>query len=299
MLKYYYDNPEVKVPYHVLVADEQVRAACLKDLHPNYVKLIGQLPLIAALSSVVWGRSSAFLTFLRNHFSLFDRHYPALRSPPPLCVDGLLIDGAINFLRGALALGNVEGRLRPVVFAGENIINVLCSLSADGVGLAPDAKYDPYSQTIQGLKGATTDIIKGYFEKDSTGKYHITAASSLKLLEKHGPNEDATTYMLMLVNGTLSAPVYLYYGDKTGGQEEAKRRYDNVVAACSKCLQCLTTDSACDGHETVACTMCTSAGVTCVKARILTFSTDRAAGALCCRVKTLELVFFPDISFCY
>ena len=70
MLRYYADNPEVSVPYQVLVADEQALAACIKHLQPNYVNKLSQLPLVAALSEAIWARSSAFLTFLRTHFSL-------------------------------------------------------------------------------------------------------------------------------------------------------------------------------------------------------------------------------------
>jgi hypothetical protein len=285
MLRYYADNPEVSVPYQVLVADEQALAACIKHLQPNYVNKLSQLPLVAALSEAIWARSSAFLTFLRTHFSLHERHFPALKCPAPMCTDGVITDGLINFMRGALALGPVDGRARPVIVAGENLVHILCAMSSDGLGLAADVKYDPYSAAIVGLHGASSAKIKSYFTQDATSKYHITAASACELLKSHSANEEACTYMLMLVNGTLSAPVYVFYGDKTGGMAEAKRRYEKVMTSCQRCLKCVMAHADCDGGADQGCSSCVSAAVQCVKLRIVTFSTDRAAGTL------LPLVF--------
>lgn len=252
-------------------------AQCIKTLHPDHSNSLCRLSLVPALTDAVAARSTATLTFLRSHLPLQKHVAAAKRSTVPQASSGILKDGLISLLRASCGAGPVENRPRPLVACDDGqAVRVLGILSCDGLGLAADLGYDPYTGNVTGLVDVTNDDIMS-LDPGSLPAVAEFAASRSAVSE-------AVVFMVALANGVVSTPVYVFYTDKRGGTDTARARYQEVIRSLGVCLSCLESAEEahhqCDATDIAACTACKAQNKTCVRLRVLAFSTDRASGEL-------------------
>lgn len=274
----FYRAEGISPSYRVKVAEELLYAAILDNLHPDYVNATADFPLLPHLSRYTFAKGHASHADLRQHLRLLDQRNLYTHMTLPQLSSGFRADALAAFLRGALAAGPVDGRPRGVVVANRGLVHVLSYECFDGQAISPDVGWDLYGGGLVGFASATLDDLRKLFT-DNAGQPTSSVQPSLvrNFVLNNDVNSEATVTMIISADGTISAPVAVFYHKNGGGEARVRNHHKTLHENYERCLRCLELKIPCDNGKE-RCSQCRTNDEICVKARLLVLSSDRASG---------------------